>query len=244
LRLTVKQHSLFDSATAARLGGSLASPDAWDALRRDERDTPFSIPAARDAWATKCAGQAWLEPRAELVRRMAARAGATGLSSYGVGTGCLEYHLSGLAPDLDLLLSDSGTDTVSRLRAVFDEAASIERVDLLHDPLPARPRHLALLNRVDTEFTDGEWRDIFERLHAGGHRHVLVLPTMFVSPPWLVREVARRVVGRTRDGREATFTGYVRSRTVYEGFWRGLYAVTDEDRAPGSEHFMLNAVKA
>lgn len=215
-------------------------PLAWDALRGDETQPSFAIPDEREEWR-RCCHERALVARGAAVASLASKVGASTLASFGVGTACVEYQIHRADPTLRLHLSDFSRETVRRLRSVFPEAASIDTVDLLKDELPHCEQSLTVLHRIDTEFTDAQLRTVFTRLHNGGHRFVLVVPTAFLTLRELAVELRRRAMGRFMR-RPITFVGYLRTRAVYSTFWTDLYRLRSEGVMAGSRYLLLEAV--
>jgi hypothetical protein len=238
-RLTIRRHAFFSPATAERLDRGLEGAAAWDTLRTSETEPSFGIPATREAWESQC-GQAFLVERGAAIAAMAYRLGVKAIVSFGVGGACVEYQIHQANPQLALHLSDFAPKTVRRLRKLFLEAGSVSVVDLRRDDLPRVQGALALLHRIDTEFDDEELRQVFARLSAAGHGLILVVPTGFLTVRELVVEGGRRVAARARL-RRATTAGHVRTRAVYDTFWRGLYEVRSEGHLDGDGHYVLLA---
>ena len=237
LRLTIRRHAFFSPATAERLDGGLEGASAWDALRTSGAEPSFGIPAARSDWESQCS-QAFLVERGAAIAEIAAGQGARGIVSLGVGGACIEYQIHLANPDLSLYLSDFAPETVRRLEQLFTEAASVSVLDVLRDELPSVSEAMTLLHRIDTEFTDEQLRRIFVRLREAGHPLVLVAPTGYLTARELVVEAGRRVATGTRL-RRATAAGHVRTRAVYETYWRGLYEVRSEGTLGDGAYILL-----
>jgi hypothetical protein len=226
-------------AIAERLDQRLEGAAAWDTLRSNETDLSFGVPATREAWKSQC-GQAFLIERGAAIVEMADRLGAKAIVSFGVGRACVEYQIHQVNPRMTLHLSDYAPETVRRMRKLFSEAGSVSVVDILRDDLPHVQGGLTLLHRIDTEFTDEQLRQVFARLSAADHGLILFVPDLFLTLRGLVVEAGRRVVSSTRL-RRATAAGHVRTRAVYDTFWRGLYEVRSEGRLDSDGHYILLA---
>jgi hypothetical protein len=101
---------------------------------------------------------------------------------------------------------------------------------------------MALLHRIDTEFTDDQLGRLFARLYDAGFGLVLVAPTGYLTARELVVEVGRRVATGARV-RRATPAGHVRTRAVYDTYWRDLYKVRSEGRLGNGPFILLAAVQ-
>ena len=205
MRLTVRHH--FDFGTdRAVVGEDLVRPEAWDALRT-ETTGAFALAATREEWERTADEHPELEARARRIGAVLDRRGVARLASYGVGGATLECWLARVHPEADLTVTDYAPATVERLRGIFTEAECTEH-DLVEDaPLEA---DLHLFHRIDTEFTNRQWKRIFERFSG--------LPVLFVAAGQvdLLGALAEVRKGR-RDG--ASRAGWVRTRPALEALW-------------------------
>jgi hypothetical protein len=212
---------------------------AWDSLRTDHTQADFYIPEDREQWRAICA-KPELAERAEAIASWTRDRQMTAVTSFGVGTGCLELQIHRIDRGLRLHLSDFSVATVQRLRQVFPEAASIEVADLVQADMPAANDGLTLLHRIDTEFTNSELRQIFRRLNGAGHRVILFAASGFLGPRELAKEFARRL--RAKANRDPlTFAGYLRTRSVYDTFWAPGYRLRREATVGGVRFLLLEA---
>jgi hypothetical protein len=237
-RLTLRQHHFFSPETTQLLGGKLVGRGAWDALRTNPDRSSFAIPLDRAEWRGRCTNAVFADRGAE-IERLARQLGVSGITSFGVGTACVEYNIHRANPDLPLYLSDYSMETVGRLRVVFPEAASIEVVDLLRNEPKTVVGTLTMLHRIDTEFTNHDFRRVFMRLHANGHRLILLIPTTFLTLREFSAEMARRMLSRT-GRRRATWTGYVRTRPVFGDLWSNLYRPVAKGSLRDAEYILLD----
>jgi hypothetical protein len=211
--LTIR-HVYDFGADRALVGDDLVRPEAWDALRV-QTDGPFSLPPDRAAWEQQALSRPELADRARAINAWADAAGAGRLASYGVGGATLEYLLWRERPERSLVVGDYTPSAVARLAELFPEA-DVRRFDLLTDaPLEA---DVHLLHRVDTEFTNAQWRALLPRFAA---RRVLVVATEVASLRRMSWEVRRRFsrVPTTR-------AGWLRNRAAFERLWRATHDAT------------------
>ena len=206
MRLTLRH--LYDFGSDSELVGSdLVRPAAWDALRT--RTTgPFALASDREAWESSALADPPLRTRAEAIDRWLDAVGARSVASYGAGSGVLELLLHRLAPERALIATDYGPETVARLTSLFPEA-EVRRHDLLLDsPLPA---DVHLLHRIDTEFTNDQWRHVLGRFSG---QRLLVVATAVLSPFDALLQTLNRVrhPGMTR-------AGWARNSAAFESLW-------------------------
>jgi hypothetical protein len=122
-----------------------------------------------------------------------------------------------VAPGRDLVVTDYAEATVERLAGIFPEAGCV-RHDLLDDaPLAA---DLHLFHRIDTEFTNEQWRRIFERFAR--------LPVLVVAAGQVD---VRGAIAEWRKGRRpgASRAGWVRTRGALEALWSRTHTAREAD---------------
>jgi hypothetical protein len=215
MRLTIPHYYDFGEDRTL-VGDDLVNPGSWDALRT-RTEGPFALPPTRAEW------DAVLDSHPELQQRGAAIAAWLGerdvghLASYGVGGASIEGVLNRLRPDMELTLGEYAPATVARLGEVFPEADAVHH-DLLADPPLEADMHL--FHRIDTEFTNRQWRGIMERFRQ--------VPVLLVATE-LVEDWARVMMEWRRRGgirRRATKCGVIRSRDAFEALWRNTHSAT------------------
>jgi hypothetical protein len=206
VRLTVRHY--FDFGPDRQVVGSdLGRPEAWDALRT-RTSGAFALDETREEWELTAHEHPELQARARRINEVLERQSVRRLASYGVGGATLEWWLKRLAPDRDLVVTDYAAATVERLAGIFTEAECL-RHDLFADaPLEA---DLHMFHRVDTEFTNRQWRKVFQRFAR--------LPVLFVAAGVVdVRGALAEVRKRLRPG--SSRAGWVRSPGSIEALWR------------------------
>jgi hypothetical protein len=207
VRITVPHYFDFGEDTDL-VGEDLVRPEAWDALRTRTRG-PFSMPESRLEWEAIADEHPALRLRAEAIDALLSANGAEALASYGVGGAPLECWLKRLAPARPLLIGEYAPATAERLQGVFAEA-EVHLHNLLSDP--PLPADWHLFHRIDSEFTNEQWRRIFGRF---SDQSVLFVPGQLMPLRGLIGEVYVRLRGRAR-----TRSGFSRNRAALRGLWR------------------------
>jgi hypothetical protein len=196
MRLTLPHYYAFGDDLPE---GRLDNPGAWDHLRT-QTSGPFAMARTRQELAAMLAGRPELAQRARAISRLVDES----LASYGVGAGVLEHGLD----VAHLTLTDMAPATVAQLSVLFP-AARVVRHDLRAGPLDAE---LHLFHRVDTEFTNRDWRRIFR---AFADQRVL-----FVPGGMQPAKVMLRAVYITMRERRQVRAGLLRTRAATEALWR------------------------
>jgi len=184
-------------------------PEAWDALRVGS-EGPFALASDRAGLERQADERPELETRARAIDAWLAQRGVATLASYGAGAAVLELWLLRLRPDRRLVLTDYAPATVERLAGLLPEARVLGH-DLLADA-PVEGADLHMFHRIDTEFTNAQWRTL---LRGFADREVLIVATEVIG--W----------GRARDellkrlrSRHVSRAGWVRNRAAFEALWR------------------------
>ena len=183
VRLTIPHY--FPTPT----GAPLDSADAWDEIR--QVDAAFALPPTRNAWVAQADARPELRQRADVVADVAADLGVHVVASYGVGTGLLEYHLSKRVRRM--VSGDYAPSTTEQLATIAPELDPVVHDLSIDGPLPA---DLHVMHRVDTEFTNAQWRDILRRFDAPVL--LVISERLEISGVW--RELRCRLRGGKRAG--------------------------------------------
>ena len=201
---------LVDLGDDARLvGRALAGRTDWDALRM-RTSGPFALPSSPERWSRDADERPELEGRMQVAAAEARRLGGHSLASYGVGTALPELWLRRVAPDLSLTLTEFAIETVARLTTLLPDTRIVEH-DLLRDaPVDA---DVHLFHRIDTEFSDRQWRQILRRFALAD---VLIVATDVLSASRM-REEIRALPHRYRRGWQRA--GWSRTAGAFERLW-------------------------
>ena len=211
LKLTLP-HRFDFGADRELVGRDLLREQAWDALRT-QTSGDFALPASREEWEREADARAEIRARAEALDGWLGE--GTRVASYGAGTALLELWLARLRPESAIAVTDFTPEAVGRLRALFPEAR-VERHDLLADaPLDA---DVHLFHRVDTEFTDDQWRAILTRFASC---RLLVLAADVLD----LRGAALALYRRARI-RGATHAGWLRTAAAFAALWEPTHDAT------------------
>ncbi len=207
----------------------LGSPALWDQLRRDH--PYFSLPGNRGSWIEMCESAAdkdgidgRLGDRAADIIEQLQLQGIDSLFSAGSGNAALEYHIKKQCPALQVVCSDHAPQTVATLRTVFTECDDVVEFDLLaRDWERAHGEHrVVMINRVDPLFTNRQWKAIFRNAHQAEVTKILFIPAWILTLSTLWALKRRRLMWRLRRV-PVIFTGWIRTMTTVERFWRPLY---------------------
>ncbi|KND46795.1 MAG: hypothetical protein AB201_03350 [Parcubacteria bacterium C7867-006] len=246
--LTIKHYYAFGDIGSILKNGKLDSVDSWNTLRSSHDS--FSISTNRAEWLKACEmeikkdGQDnGLKQRALDIVKVLNNSGIQLLFSTGVGGAGLEYNIKKYKPELKLICSEYSAVSVETLQKVFIEADSIELFDISSKEWPkylSENNSIAMIYRVDASFTDKEWRNIFINMHNSGVKNILYIPTNFLTIFSLFIRIKRRIMWMLK-GESFAFAGYLRTKTTFQGYWKDLYTVK-EDNFGGLRGFVLKRI--
>jgi hypothetical protein len=210
--ITLKNYYNFDDP-GNRLNGNLIAPDAWDAVRTENigGNRPFFMDQDRAQWEKFCLSHQNARLRAQrLVELMGSR--FTGVDSFGVGCACLEFLIKKENPHMQIRCSDYAPKSIERLRALFPEAEDVRVFDMLREPWPMVAKgRLFLLHRVDTEFSDAEWQEIFRKIRKAKAQDVLFIPSEILTAGTVWKKKIKYLISGI-FGKKMVFAGYVRTQ--------------------------------
>ncbi len=190
-------------------GGDLQSPGNWDRIRTADPAGDFGFGTSREEWIARAHSRMLLQ-RAGVIADLMRRSGAARVVSVGVGTGLLEYLIAGMVPKVSWRCGDYAAASLELLRARFLECQSMELMDLRNPTWARDPDEVVLLNRVDTELNDAEWRTTFAELARRGIHTIIWVPCGLVSLDALLDQV-RAVVVAIRLRCPLIRAGYLRT---------------------------------
>jgi hypothetical protein len=186
------------------------TPAAWDRLRSGTGayhapTTPTELQAA-----------AWQHPelaaRARAVDDHLEQVGARTAASYGVGSGLLEWWLLEHNPSRPLTITEFAPTSLEILHASLP-TARVEGHDLLTDgPLDV---DVHVFHRVDTEFTNEQWHDIYARF---ARERILVAISELLT--------VERILERRSQREDLTKAGWLRTRRAVERLWSATHTAT------------------
>lgn len=213
MRITIPHY--FDFGDDRHLvGDDLVRAPAWDALRT-QTSGPFALPETRERWEEAADERQEIAERARVIEGLLKQRRVSRVASYGAGAALIELWLNRLTPQMQFLLGEYAPETVERLRRIFTEAEVLQHDLLVDPPLDA---DLHLFHRIDTEFTNRQWRTILRRFR---HESILVVATEILD--W------DRIIGELRQWRHRhgkTRAGLIRNQAAFEALWKRTHDAT------------------
>lgn len=238
MRLTIKHYYCF-GANSQVVGERLINRNSWDQLRVSANDSQcvFVLPKDRALWEERCQRDSLLQKRAEAIGRILG-SGFDRIHSYGVGCAYLEFLIKKNNPAISIRCSDYTPQAIERLRVFFPEAEVI-CFNMLEDSWQnINSRCLHLLYRVDTELSDKEWMDVFEKMSRAGVQQVLFVPSEFLTLKSLLTQKIKYGISRLL-GRRMAWAGYLRTYDQFKALIDPFYRIKDVKNIGEIKGFLL-----
>ena len=174
--MKIKHHSYFNNGMETL---------NWQALRDSEMDKEYYIPFNKEDYLSTFKAN---EPSnlTNIIITELEYQGIKKMFSIGSGIAVLEYQLKKFS-DLNIVISDFNS-SVLRLKQfeIFDDALLL---DVIQDPLPLDNSFSVLFPRIDTEFDDEKFQEIFEKCHSLGVKHICFIPAELLSVRIVLAEI-------------------------------------------------------
>jgi hypothetical protein len=101
---------------------------------------------------------------------------------------------------------------------------------------------LYLLNRVDTDLSDSQWKQVFANMARSKADHVMVVATGFITFKTLSWEALQRCRSFWHR-RPATLAGYLRTKEMFKSLWLPHYKIEMEQPVGGLASFLLRRIE-
>lgn len=141
--------------------------------------------------------------------------------SIGAGRCGLEYHLKSNL-DLSVIVTDT-TDSILRIKNfnIFDDAYQL---NLLDDPskLDIDANTLVLLSRIDTEFDDNNFKELFGVLNNKNVKYITLIPAELLSLKIIIAELKILLISILKN-KKRVFCGFARSKSEFQKAWQNKY---------------------
>ena len=185
MKLTIKHYYDFGE-DAELVGESLLSGGSWDRVRLEAKgpavDGAFALSRDRAGWLRRCGESPHVMSAVRQIAEVIRAKGFSAIVSVGAGRACVEYHLKNQLPSIHLTCTELSPRVVQALRDTFSECDHVGVFDFTSAQWPSvADGTVYLLNRVDTELDDEQWKRVFGNMSQSGVRHALVIATGFVS---------------------------------------------------------------
>ncbi len=230
---TAKHYAMLGEVSSHLKDGMLMSTDSWLVLRNEHPH--YRIPDDRETWLKelyyKKDGQDdKLQDRVNEFAVLLEKENIKTVYSIGSGGGIFEYFLKKRLPSIKIFASEPTQVGVDRLRKVFLECDVVEVFDALNpkdwEKIGNDPDGVVFIYRNEREFTNDNWRKMFEYMHQARVQRVFLGLMYLLTILAFTQEKIRNVKLRLR-GKKVTFVGYLRNYAEFKSFWYNKY--TDKE---------------
>lgn len=157
------------------------SKEQWEALRTSKRNKAYCIESDIDSYENNCRHNLESKCVARILDKVLGNRNWH-IVSIGVGKANLEWHLKARNPKLHLFCADYTGQALLELQKVFISCDGFLEFDMLKDDWGRLNNFdFILLNRVNTEFSFNEWREIYRRMSINKIRRIIFIPCGFGS---------------------------------------------------------------
>ena len=171
------------------------------------------------------------------------RLNITKLFSVGVGRAVLEYNIKSRNEKLEMVCSYYTPQSIARLRNVFPECDKIILFDILNGSWNEYSKYTILMNRISTEFSISQWRNIFKLMYENQIAGVLFIPTEDLTIKLAIKEKIinfRELI----KGNKLIDCGRMYSREMIISFWDTYYNLSSESKIGNTSIYYLERNKS
>lgn len=206
----------------------------WNHLRDSDVEAPYYIPFDKNDYLSLIENLDF-SYYISAINKYCSEHNITRVVSIGAGRCGLEYHLKSKS-NLEVIVTDT-TDSILRIKDfnIFDNAYQL---NLLEDPskLSADSNTLILLSRIDTEFNDTNFKELFHVLHHQDVKFISLIPAELLSLKIIIAEFKILLVSILKN-KKRVFCGFARSKSEFRKAWSSLYK--EENKYSTSKIFQL-----
>lgn len=214
--MKIKHYSIFRQPLPG-----LSSSEAWNVLRTDNYEPHYYIPQTKEEYIAKI-DEPLFKTLAEWVIAQAELSGCTHIFSIGSGKSYLEYEIKKIKPSLKVSISDYTPSTLLLKKYnIFDE---VYQLDAFEEPFPVSNRTLLILPRIDTEFSDEQFRRLIKKCYDTGLERICFIPTQLLSVRIFLAE-CKMFVRSVYLRRKRTFCGYFRTVSLFRSLISPYYTM-------------------
>ena len=211
--MRIKHYYYFGNTVQKELNGNILNENNWDVLRM-QGDKAFALENDIREYERNCQQAIEYKEAAKKLVKILKKNNINRVVSLGVGKGILEWHIKNQMPEVYMICTDYATEGIEQLKKVFPKCDEILRYDMLKGDYSVWENTLVLMYRISTEFTKREWMDVFFRMHKGGIKRIIFVPTELLTLKIMIKEIGRHFFNRF-CGRKDIMCGWMYSRKEF-----------------------------
>ena len=176
--MKIKHHSIFSELSEDTID--------WSIIRSNKKEKGYYLPDNIDIYKKERKNENKYESTLIEISNIIKSKGIKRIISLGSGIAALEYHLKNR---LDIEVEVSDLDDSIKILDSFKIFDKVFALDLKSDFIIESNDSLILLSRIDTELTDIELKNLFERLNISSANYIYFIPAQRLNLVTLIIEI-------------------------------------------------------
>lgn len=210
--MKIKHYSIFTKLSTDKID--------WNQLRDSDYEAPYFIPYNKVDYLALIEGLDYKYYIESIIDYCKCN-NLTRIISIGSGRCGLEYHLKNKS-NLEVIVTDT-TDSMNRIKnfELFDDAVQF---NLMEEPLKIEvtSNTLILLSRIDTEFDDEGFMELFSTLKKIDTKYICLIPAELLSIKILIAEFKILLYSAIKREKRV-FCGFARSKSEFKKAWQKYF---------------------
>jgi hypothetical protein len=209
--MKVKHYAIFKNTLQ-----SLSNPEAWHTIRTDPAETAYYVP---DSYEDRSSSE---NDTGIFLVNMLESDNTHALYSIGSGVARLEVYLKRQLPNMNVTVSDYN-DSILKIKetGIFDDC---QKFNVLADNCSHLQGKTILMNHLDTEFSDDNFRYMFSTFNDVGIKKLIFIPTQFLTIKTILVELKIFITALVRR-KKRTYCGIVRSKNEYTSMFERFFDI-------------------
>lgn len=242
----IKHYYAFGNKMSGTIKQNKLDRNAWENLRKNNKSPKeFAIEKTRKDWIQNCLRQKDYRKTAQIICFIIKNNKWEKIVSLGIGKGILEYYIKKFLPETNMKCTDFTPESLQLLKNVFTECDRFSAFDMLNDNYnELENEDVVIINRLSTEFTKKQWKEIFEKLYLSNIHNILYIPTEILTLKMSLDE-KRNMIANMLQGKNNIFCGWMYTQNEFKSFFLGtrkkpLYEIKHIYRLENSAIFELH----
>jgi len=222
--MKIKHHSIFSELSDDTID--------WSIIRSNKKEKGYYLPDNIDIYKKERKNENKYESTLTEISNLIKYKGIKRVISLGSGIAALEYHLKNRL-DIEVEVSDLD-DSIKILDSfnIFDKAFSL---DLKSNFTIESKDSLILLSRIDTELSDIDLKNLFERLNYSNVNYIYFIPAQELNFLTVIREI-KIFLYSVFYRKKRVFCGYSRTKEAFINSWSDNY---NHNLLSGTNNFFI-----
>jgi len=222
--MKIKHHSIFNELSSDIID--------WSLIRSNKNEKGYYLPDTLVQYKKERNNEIKYEKTLIEISDIIKSKSLNRLISLGSGTAALEYHLKNHLK-IEVEVSDLD-DSIKILDSfnIFDKAFSL---DLKSNFTIESKDSLILLSRIDTELSDIDLKNLFERLNYSNVNYIYFIPAQELNFLTVIREI-KIFLYSVFYRKKRVFCGYSRTKEAFINSWSDNY---NHNLLSGTNNFFI-----